>query len=37
LEKRGLRDGETLLAARLNGVLVGISGLTVEPVIAEVL
>src|SRR6266478_6610291 len=27
------RDGEALLAARLNGVLVGIGGLTVEPVV----
>jgi GNAT superfamily N-acetyltransferase len=26
------RDGETLLAARLNGVLVGVGGLTIEPV-----
>ena len=26
------RDGEALLAARLNGVLVGIGGLTIEPV-----
>src|SRR6266478_8499123 len=27
------RDGEALLAARLNGVLVGIGGLTMEPVV----
>jgi len=27
------RDGEALLAARLNGVLVGIGGLTIEPVV----
>jgi GNAT superfamily N-acetyltransferase len=27
------RDGETLLAARLNGVLVGVGGLTIEPVV----
>ena len=27
------REGEALLAARLNGVLVGIGGLTIEPVV----
>jgi GNAT superfamily N-acetyltransferase len=27
------RDGEALLAARLNGVLAGIGGLTIEPVV----
>src|SRR6266481_6272196 len=27
------RDGEALLAARLNGMLVGIGGLTIEPVV----
>ena len=27
------RDGEALFAARLNGVLVGIGGLTIEPVV----
>src|SRR5207249_12245186 len=27
------RDGETLLDARLNGVLVGVGGLTIEPVV----
>jgi GNAT superfamily N-acetyltransferase len=31
------RDGEALLAARLNGVLVGIGGLTIEPVVAGAL
>ena len=31
------RDGEALLAARLNGVLVGIGGLTIEPVVPDAL
>ncbi len=31
------RDGETLLAARVDGVLAGIGGLTVEPVTAGAL
>jgi GNAT superfamily N-acetyltransferase len=31
------RDGEVLLAARLNGVLVGIGGLTIEPVVPRAL
>jgi GNAT superfamily N-acetyltransferase len=31
------RDGEALLAARLNGVLVGIGGLTIEPAVPDAL
>src|SRR3974377_2536056 len=31
------RVGETLLAARLNGVLAGIGGLTIEPVVPDAL
>jgi GNAT superfamily N-acetyltransferase len=31
------REGEALLAARLNGVLAGIGGLTIEPVVPDAL